>query len=422
MTRTKSRFLLRAGIASAFLLGVFAAHARAATAPLTFNIGAGSSFAGALGGNLTLTLVSGTGTVTMRFSSTIIFQVTGSASATINMAANQTAGITLNTANNTFNVQPAGSFTVHAQDDLQDATPGVLDGGIPGSDGKWDDADLDSVFTTTKVTGLNATVPNINANATILPHTLGGSINGTATIFSIPINVNGNLGVQVASVNAGLSGLTIGQNSDTDVVLDPIDNFGDGNHVLGNLPDLSGEQTVLQDTAIDGTVGGAIAGNVNANINTTGIVINLFNGPLLTNQSLGSIAEAIDLDEILPMLLQVLHHDTANLDYDDVSASIQTGTAGQFIDIPVDMPITNVPFNTTFAQNTGSPRFTGTIGGNLAFRITGNLQVKADIFLQGQQRANDVNVVPEPTSLALLGLGALGIVPFVRRRLRQRIA
>lgn len=409
-------------LAVALALLSFGSSARAATAPLTFNIGAGSSFDGAVRGNLTLTVITGTGRVSMSVSSTLLFGLSGTGTLNMNVAAGQTVGLAVAESNNTFSVVPTGSFTVDAPDNKVDAIPGVLDGGAPGSDGKWDMDVTTGQFGASVLRDLSVAVPDIGLNIQPGGGAINGTVNGNISLSFITLGVTGNVALTLSQViNAGLFGLTIDQADPYDLDPTSITNFGNGSHQLGpTLPDLSEESFVLPEVDVAGTVGGEFLANGHATLNA-GILGTIFNQQILTNESIGALAEAIDFNTLLPGLLELLHFDTANVDYDDVSAVLVAGTGDEFLPFDIDLDEQVIPFAFNVPNpGTGNPRAQANVEGSFTLKISGSLEVNLNALLQGDKLTNAVNVVPEPSSFVLCGLAALGIVPVVWRRRKQR--
>jgi hypothetical protein len=143
----------------------------------------------------------------------------------------------------------------------------------------------------------------------------------------------------------------------------------------------------------------------------------------------------------LPFAIGVLHEPTADVDFDDVVASLRSGTLGlelplsySQIDMVVPLPATPFEIANQFYPIDQGPLFNGTIwlqrlkaelGGQLVLDLNANFAISADLVADALA-ANLINVtgnpVPEPGTLALCGAATAVLLLgwLVRWRARSR--
>lgn len=312
------------------------------------------------------------------------------ASTPINIITPSTIGIDIPTS--PFSSPVTGSFNVTAGDNTANAVPGVLDSGVPGSDGAWDDpgstgilngASLDSanisvtnpISASANVTGgLTASIPN---DVTI-PNVINGTIQADLRLkssSSISVSFDPVQSVSIANLNISE---TTPFSFSTPGVGSTGGNFVDGSHPAGPAAsatlNLSTGGASLVETTISGNliadITGTIAGNIDVatdirlnlgSLGTIGVgsfdLDDIVNGPLSTG-SLIDLSEAVSLPGTeLPFAINVIHDANTNVDFDDVIAQLYAGTAGFSIPIGLsehDLTVT-LPASTFEVSNLSFP-------------------------------------------------------------------
>jgi hypothetical protein len=468
---TWTRVLSSSALCAALAFGG-SAFGQTATQNLPINTG---SFSGNLGGTITADVKNTSGAVLDINTLRIITQKTGGgffnvfpnsdtttnpAPIPISIGASQ---VGINIPTTPFNSGITGSFDVTAGDNLANAVPGVLDGGVPGSDGKWDDPGQTGILN-------NASASNINVS-------LGSPINATANVSgSIGASIPNNITVPGA-VNAGLiqGDLIVKNSSNLAVTFDPVQqvsiqnlsisspgpvpldypggpgNFVDGAHPVSPMMlDLSTQGADLVSTTISGTlvadITGTISGSIdlaaNLRLSFSGININLstiniddaVNG-VLGGGTLIDLNEGISLsDTELPFVINVIHNASGDVDFDDVAASLMSGSLGLTVPISLSQPglsiaipsspfsigpLPAIPVNSSGQQgNVIVQTLSGTLGGNINLDLTANLGLQADL-VAGALKTAAINVVPEPGSVLLMAFAGLGLAGYGIRRRRK---
>ncbi len=362
-----------------------------------------------------------------------------------------------------FNSGISGSLDVTAGDNLANAIPGVLDGGVPGSDGKWDDPGQTGILNGATATNMNIAVGSaINATANV-----SGSINA-----SIPNNVTI---PGVVSSSPIFGDLVVKNTSTLSVAFNPVQNIslqnlsissagpvalnspgGPGNFVDGAHPvspimlDLSTSGADLVSTTISGTLVadlvGTISGSIDLaanlrlsfasfNINLTTIQLDDVVNGVLGSGTLLNLNENISLaGQELPFLINVIHNASGDVDFDDVAASLLAGSLG--ITVPIDLtqlglniaiPATNFSLTAINAigVNTAGQAGTvdieevsGTISGNVNLDLLASIDLNATA-VAGAFKQAAINVVPEPGSVLLMAFAGIGLVGYGIRRRRK---
>jgi len=356
-----------------------------------------------------------------------------------------------------------GSFDVTAGDNLANGVIGALDGGVPGSDGKWDDPGATGILN-------GAYAGNISVSA-------GSPINATANVTgSIGANIPNNV-VIPGAVNAGVvqGDLVVKNTSKLTVAFDPVqnislqnlsisssgpvsladpsfsNNFVEGAHpVSPTMLDLSTSGADLVSTRISGTLvadlTGTISGSIDLaanlklvfgsfSINLTTIDINDAVNGVLGGGTLIDLNEAVELnDQELPFVIDVIHNASGDLDFDDIAAALLSGSGG--LTVPIDLteaglsiaipsspfaigPLAPINVNTSGQRGTVTVQtLSGTLGGNVNLDLIANLDLQADL-VAGALKEAAINVVPEPGSMLLMAFAGIGLVGFGTRRRRK---
>lgn len=474
---TWTRVLSSTALCAALALGS-TAYGQTATQTLPFNSG---NFSGSIGGTITADVKNTSSAAldintlrikTVRTSNGLPFNAgnvfpnstttTNPAPIPIAIGATQ-VGISIPTT--PFNSSISGSLDVTAGDNLANGVIGVLDAGIPGSDGKWDDPGQTGILNGATATNMNVSVGSpINATANV-----SGSINA-----SIPNNVTI---PGVVSSSPIFGDLVVKNTSTLSVAFNPVQNIslqnlsissagpvalnspgGPGNFVDGAHPvspimlDLSTSGADLVSTTISGTLvadlTGTISGSIDLaanlrlsfgsfNINLTTIQLdNVVNG-VLGSGTLIDLDENISLaDQELPFLINVIHNASGDVDFDDVAASLIAGSLG--ITVPIDLtqlglsiaiPATNFsltainPISVNTSGQAGTvdiEEVSGTISGNVNLDLLASLNLNATA-VAGAFKAAAINVVnvPEPGSVLLMAFAGIGLVGYGIRRRRK---
>ncbi len=397
------------------------------------------------------------------------------ASTPINIAPT-TIGVALPTS--PFSSGVGGSVSITANDAISNALPGVIDAGVPGSDGAWD-APIGVGY-----------LPNAQFNSASVmvnsPISSNANLTGGPIVATIPNDVT------IPNVVSGLIqvDLRLKQSSTVTVAFDPVqavsiqnltlatsasiplnyelpDQFAPGSHPAPGataMLDLSTGGTALASTQISGTLVSDITGTISANVDIAADVrldLGIFgqplvgtfdqndviNGPISTG-SLLNLNEDISLaDTQLPFSISVIHDANIDVDFDDVIAQLLSGTFGFTFPIGITQPnvvlpipltsflianqsfsinerLIDLPFGDggdTFARgNVNLQRLEGNLSGNIVIDIDADLALNATLFAQALGQAR-INVVPEPGSSILLGLAALSLT-CRRSRIRREQA
>lgn len=474
MTWTKR--LLSSALCSALaLLGT--AYGQTATQTLNFNSG---SFSGTLGGGIDVIVKSQNtaGTVftqgmlnvtdldieTKRDSSSnFLFPNSTSnnntASTVINIAPT-TIGIDVPTAN--FNSPITGSMDVTAGDNLANGVVGVLDGGVPGSDGKWDDPGQTGILNSASASNINVALSNpINATANVSGG-IAASIPNNITIPNIVdtsiLNVDlvlknsSTVAVNFQPVQSlSIANLAISAPQPIALPSPLAGNFIEGAHPVPGasaMLDLSAGGAGLVSTTISGDLIADIMGTITGNLDLRAelSLIGLINFGVDFNDVVdGELSEGvvslIDLNEdialndvSLPFIIQVLHDANTDVDFDDVVAQLMSGTLGLTLpialmeqDIVLDLPATdfqiqNQSFNADVGLFTNGSvilhNLEATLGGQIVLDIDAELELNATLLAEALQE-NAINVVPEPGSVLLMAFAGIGLVGYGLRRRRK---
>jgi len=368
--------------------------------------------------------------------------------------ANTAVGITIPTA--PISSPISGSVSITAGDTLANGIVGVIDNGVPGSDGAWDDPTGTGILNNATVNSFTTTLVNDISSVANLTGGLGFTIPNDVTIPNV---------VDTLLIDADLR---LKNSSTVDIVFDPIQNIAlknfsisssaplplntaVGNFVEASHPtgfpqsDLSVRGIGLIATTVSGVLAADLTGTVVGSIdlaadltiiglfNTTVDLDNVLDGNLSDpGISLLNLNEAISLPDIdLPFSLTVLHEPTADVDFDDILAMIQTGTFG--FEVPVSIleeATLNLPSLGFQLSNQVFPVSSGLNSGdviidNLEAEVTGQvvLEIIADLVLDmnvltSAFEASAINVIPEPTSFAFLAISgfAMGGTRSRRRR------
>jgi len=381
------------------------------------------------------------------------------ASTNINIAPT-TIGISVPTT--PFSSGVGGSVSITAGDSRSDGSPGVLDGGVAGPDGRWDDPGQTSILNNATTNGFNVSLNSpINATANV-----SGAINA-----SIPNNITIPNVVDTSILNADL---VLKNSSTISVNFQPVQSlslqnlsissaipialngplsggFPDGAHPVpgANMTlNLSTGGGGLVATTISGNLLADIQGTVNGNIDLRadlsliglidfGVDFNdVVDGELSDGVvSLIDLNEDIALDDIsLPFSIQVIHNASMNLDYDDVIAQIASGTFGLTVpiemleqDIELDIPETSFQIQEqTFNADVGLftngsvilHNLEATLGGTIVLDLDADLALSATMLASALGN-NAINVVPEPGSVVLAVIGSVALIGIAVRRRRK---
>ncbi len=477
---TRKRLLLPAMLCAGIAL---VSTARAQTATHTETISGGTGFSGTLGGDITIDVKS------QNTAQTVLTQgmlnVTdldievkndgGFLNAFPNDTSNNNTASTpiditpttigINIPTTSFSSSVSGTFDVTAGDNLANDVVGVLDGGVPGSDGKWDDPNGTGILNNATAQNFNVGVDDpISATASVT-----GSINAgipsdvtipdivDTTIFNADLRVKSSSNVQVnfsPSQNVSLANLSIGATTPVDLNVPLAGNFTDGNHPVSGANgatltlDLSAGGGDLVATTISGDlvadIMGTISGNIDiaADISIIGLINftinqdNVVNGLLSDGTvSLLDLSENLSLPSVdLPFTIQVLHEANTNVDFDDVFAQLQSGTLGLTFpialseqDLVLDLPATSFELSelsTHVDAGLGQHgdviihHLAATLGGQLVLDVGADLELNANLLATAYDNSA-INVVPEPGSVTLLAFAGVGLVGYCLRRRRR---
>lgn len=389
--------------------------------------------------------------------------------------------IGINIANTQFNNGVTGNLEITAGDNFADGISGVLDPGVPGSDGAWDDPGATGILN-------NATLDEASLTLTggiSAPASVSGVINA-----SIPSNVTipnvvssgifaGDLILKNSSTmqisfapaqNVSIQNLTMTTQAVIPLTTETAGNFTDGNHPVPGattMLDLSTAGGDLVSTRIAGNLVMDVQGTLSASIDlalalklnlssiglgtfnlTTFDMNDVINGPL-SSGSLLQINEEISLDDTeLPFILDVRHNAGTDVDFDDVIAELLSGTLGFSVPIPltetdvvlalpatpflitnqsfsINQRVINLPFGDagdTFVRgNVNMQRLEGNLTGNVVMDINANLNLSAELLATalGEASINVFAPVPEPSSIMLAAAGFVGLMGFAARRRRR---
>jgi hypothetical protein len=459
-------------LCSALALGS-TAYGQTATHNLPFSSG---SLSGTIGGTITADVKNTSGAVldietlrirTVRVGGSFLNQFPNSDTTTnpapipIAIGASQ-VGVNIPTTE--FSSGVAGSFSVTAGDVIANGVPGVVDGGVPGSDGKWDDPLQTGILNGATASDFNITATNpINATASV-----SGSINA-----NIPSNITISNAVDAGAVRGDL---VIKNSSNLTVAFDPVQNIslqslsitssgsvpldtpgGPGNFLDGAHPvapatlDLSTSGADLVTTTISGVLLADLTGTISGSIDMAAnlrLQFGSFSIPLSTinlddaiNGVLGGgtlidLNEDISLDDQeLPFVINVIHNASGDFDFDDVVASLLSGSlgltvpidiaqTGLLIDIPASPfsigPLEPIRVNTSGQQgDVIVETVSGYLGGTVHLDLLAHLDLNADL-VAGALKTGVINVVPEPGSVVLMAYAGLGLVGYGIRRRRNK--
>jgi hypothetical protein len=461
----------------------------------TLNLSGGTGFSGTLGGDIDITVMNSSSAqlnitdLDLRvvaentpsdYSNLLSTTVSNNNTAMtpINIAPTV---IGINVPTTGFASSVTGTFDVTAGDHLANGVVGVLDGGVAGSDGKWDDPGQTGILN-------NATAQNINVG---LNSAINASANVTGSInasipndITIPNVVDSGLlyadlrlkNSSTVSVNfepvQNLSIQNLTLSSSTPIALDSEQNgnFIDGFHPVsgaGATLDLSAGGLNLVATTVSGNLVADVMGTINGSIDVAAdVYLDLFGGIHITTIDLDNIIDGqlsdgvvslLDLsqsialaDVQLPFAVTVLHEATTNVDFDDVAAALASGTLGLSVPISLseqnvmlDLPPTSFEvsdlatpfsyvatdpvyvFGALIVPGTGAwgtvhlDHLAATLGGQFVLDIDANLQISADMLAEAFQ-ADAINVVPEPGSITLGAIAGLGLALCCLRRGSRR--
>jgi len=452
---------------------VLAAPAGALTTTKTLTFDGGTGLSGTLGGDINGTVKSQTDDGTTQTGATLNitdldirtvsdggFFNTFPNSESFNNTAQSPIDIAPGSVN--FGLQPtpissplSGSMTVTAGDNLADGVPGVVDPGVPGSDGAFDDPNATGILN-------NAVVDSVTATADA---PISGVANTTGGLdFSIPNDITIPNVVDTTLIDADLrvksssqvsidfdpvQNLTVQDlsfSTSTPVSLDqPISNFNEGSHPTG-VPqlDLSAGSSEFVETIVTGTLAadltGTVVGSIDmaADITVIGFIDftsdfdDVLDGNLSDpGVSLITLNEAISLPAIdLPFSFSLLHEPTVDPDLDDLIAALQSGTLGLTVpfslneEVVLTLPdlgfqLQNLSFDvdaggggTVFIDNLEAD-----VVGQVVLDLLADLDLNLDLGASSFE-ANAINVVPEPMTAVLAGIGLLGLA-VAERRLRR---
>jgi hypothetical protein len=450
------------------------------------NIGTGpgsTGFTGTLGGNIAATLDPvGTGGALNITDLDLAWTKGPSGFLTINVfpssgsSNNNTAvapivftspGVNINIPTTGFASSVNGALSVTAGDNTANAVVGVLDGGVPGSDGKWDDPTQTGILNNAQANSFNVALDNpINAaanvtgslgaafpNDVVIPNVITGTFD-----VDLVIKNSSNVNLNFSPVqNISLQNLTISSAVPIPLDIALAGNFVDGAHPVPGANatlDLSAGGLNVVATTISGNLVADLMGTITGSIDLRAdiSVLGLFTIPVNFDNvidgdigggtiSLFELNEAISLaDQELPFAITVLHQADANVDFDDVIASLASGTLG--LTVPIDLSQENVllaiPPTSFEIGNQITPGaynfpvsgtgYNGTIHlQHLAASLTGNVVLDLDAsfelgadLLATALGESLINVVPEPGSMSLMAFAGLGLAGyFVRHRRRK---
>jgi hypothetical protein len=457
-------------------LGAFLALStavQAQTATQTLNFDGTSSFSGALGGTITGTVL-GTSSAQINITDLDVRTVsdggflnvfpnssTTNNTATIPIAVNPSSvNITIPTTN--FSSPLTGSFDVTAGDNLANGVVGALDGGVPGSDGKWDDPLSTGILNNATASNFQGTLTNaINAPANVsggisasvpsnvtIPNVIDTSIIDADLIVKNSSNVQVNFS---PAQNISLQNLSLGATTPVSLNNPASGNFVDGAHPVPGASatlDLSAGGADLVSTTITGTIVSDIMGTITGSIDlaaaiklpiigTVGTfdIDNVIDGELSDGEvSLIDLNEDISLsDTELPFVITVLHEANTDVDFDDVAASIASGTLGLSFPISItqsgvaiDLPATTfeesgLSFHVNQSGQKGTvylDHLAASISGTINLDLAANLTLQADLLANAFQSAA-INVVPEPGSVLLMAFAGIGLIGYGIRRRRK---
>lgn len=450
---------------------------QAQTSTKVLNFSGGTGFSGTLDGSITATVKSQTDDASQQTGAVIditdldIDFIRGggflnffpngdsrnnTASAAINIA-NSVVGIELN--NTAFSSTVSGSLNVTAGDALQNGVVGALDGGIPGSDGAWDDPGKTGILNGAVVNSVSVTTDSgISASAAVT----GGLAASLINDVTIPDVVTGILGLDLRLKNS--SSITVDFDSVQNITLNsvtistsqpiglntPVSNFVEGTHPASpSQLDLSVSGAALATTTISGILSADLTGTISANLDLAadlsiigiGFTVDfddVVNGPLSEpGITLLSLNEAISLPNVdLPFLVTLFHEPTADVDFDDISALLQSGTLGLSVPFSITeevvLSIPNVgfalgsdsglsgiagSFPVSAAGQSGTvelEHLAASLGGQVVLDLDADLLLSANLLATAFQSAA-INVVPEPTSGIFLACAIFGAATRRRR-------
>ena len=361
-----------------------------------------------------------------------------------------------------FSSPVSGSVSVTAGDATANEFVGVLDGGVAGADGAWDDPGSTGILNSATADSFNVVLNNpINAIADVT----GGISAAIPSDVTIPDVVdttllNADLRVKSSSTvnvnfepiqNVTLSGLSISNSTPIGLNTPASGNFVDGAHPVPGANatlDLSTSGVGLVETTISGSLIADIMGTITGSIDIAAdiSVIGLINFTVDQNDVVDGllsdgVVSLIDLNEEvslpgteLPFSISVIHNATTNVDFDDVVAQLLSGTFGFDVpislsetDIILDLPDTSFELsNLSTYVDAGSGQhgyvninhLAATLGGQFVLDLDADLTLSADLLATALGE-NAINVVPEPGSLILLAFAGLGLVGYGYRRRRR---
>lgn len=431
---TASRFALRGAVCGALLLAI-SASAHAAPLTQTFNVATGGadSLTGTIGGSLKAQATGGS--IVANFTDVDIdtnildfTNRTGQVTLNVNTS---TSVVNLNLPNTNFSSPLTGSLSGTADDSAYDVAPGTFGWLAPGTDGRWDDPNNTSSFVNAGFSGASlATSSNINIAATTSGGIFGtgsGNINlGTVLFQTLRLNVL-NTSTFAATFDpiqsVSVQNLSLSTSAPFATNL-PVSNFVEASHPVGSfVPDLSVNGGGLVSTTVSGNLVANLTGSISATLNlsvtwgsiTLTTLNNAFNGALFSG-NLFTITESVNLTETLPFVFSILHEPTANVDYDDVVAMLQTGTLGAQFPLTIN-ETTNVavPPTAIAIQNLSTPSGTvrindldivGNLTGNISANLTGTANLGADLLAQAIM-TSAANIQPQntgPTSVSAVSV------------------
>lgn len=422
-----------------------------ATATQNLTISGGTGFSGTIGGDITAVVKNQTtdGSVKTQglLNITDLDIQTKSSGGFFNVFPNSTSNN--NTASTKINIAPttvginipttpfsspvSGAVSVTAGDNVADEVPGSIDPGVPGSDGKWDDPAKTGILNGASADSFGVSLNNdINAAATVsggfqasIPSnvTIPNVVNTTFLDVDLVLKNSSTVSVNFApSQNMSLKNLTLTTSSPI-ALGSPSTNFTPTAHPTGYPQlDLSTAGAGLVQTTVSGTLVADLMGTVDgsidlrANIEVIGIITfpvdfdNAIDGQLSNGVvPLIALNESIALPDVeLPFFFSVLHSPTANIDVDDVFASLATGTFGLTLpvsvsepDVVLDLPPTSFEMSSqSFHVDEGVfaegdvilNHLAGTLTGQIVLDLAADLEISANMLATAYQ-SSAINVL-----------------------------
>jgi hypothetical protein len=456
--------------------GALTTSAAAQTATHNLPISGGPGFTGTLGGNITanvklqssggsqltfghlhvqdldIAAVSGGGFGNL-FPNSVSHDGQGAALIAI---APTTIGVNIPTA--PFGSTVGGAVSLTAGDHLANAAVGAIDPGVAGSDGAWDDPGQTGMLNDGTLNAFQVGLHNpINATTNVSGQiaaafpsnvTIPNVINSSNLKVDVVVKNSSSLVIDFDDVqNLSIQNLTLASAEPIPLAFEH-SNFNEATHPSGYpQADLSALGLGLVQTTVSGTLvanlTGTLAGSIDLRANVN--IANLFTLPIdfddaihgvLSQGPLVSLDQPLNANVELPFAIAVLHEPTADVDFDDVAASLRSGTLGlelplSYSELDMVVPLPATPFEVTnqFFPIDQGPLFNGTIwlqrlkaelGGQLVLDLNANFALSADLVADALA-ASLINVtanpVPEPSTLVLATAGMLvALIRFPRQR------